>query len=153
MKFWVATAWMEPTELIGLSRLLDDAGMHGLMVSDHLVYPRELESKYPYSPHEDGRPIWEPEMVWPDPWVMIGAMAAVTQQLNFTTNIYVAPMRPILQVAKEIGTAAVISGNRVALGAGAGWMREEFELQGQSFTNRGKRFTEMIVALRELWKG
>jgi probable F420-dependent oxidoreductase len=153
MKFWVATAWMEPTELIDLSQLLDEADMHGLMVSDHLVYPRELESKYPYSPHEDGRPIWEPETVWPDPWVMIGAMAAVTKQLNFTTNIYVAPMRPILQVAKEIGTAAVISHDRVALGAGAGWMREEFELQGQSFTNRGKRFTEMIVALRELWKG
>jgi probable F420-dependent oxidoreductase len=153
MKFWVATAWMEPTELIGLSRLLDDAGMHGLMVSDHLVYPRELVSKYPYSPHEDGRPIWEPETVWPDPWVTIGAMAAVTEQLRFTTNIYVAPMRPILQVAKEIGTAAVISNNRVALGAGAGWMREEFDLQGQSFSNRGKRFTEMIVALRELWKG
>jgi probable F420-dependent oxidoreductase len=153
MKFWVATAWMEPTELIGLSRLLDESGMHGLMVSDHLVYPRELESKYPYSPHEDGRPIWEPETVWPDPWVLIGAMAAVTKRLNFTTNIYVAPMRPILQVAKEIGTASVISHGRVALGAGAGWMREEFDLQGQSFTNRGKRFTEMIVALRELWKG
>lgn len=144
---------MDPSELIGISKLLDEAGYHGLMVSDHLVYPRELESKYPYSPHPDGRPIWEPETVWPDPWVLIGAMSAVTTQLNFSTNIYVAPMRPILQVAKEIGTASVISGGRVALGAGAGWMREEFELQGQDFTNRGKRFTEMIHALRALWSG
>ncbi len=144
---------MDPVELIGISTLLDEAGYHGLMVSDHLVYPRKLESKYPYSPHPDGRPIWEPETVWPDPWVMIGAMAAVTTQLRFTTNIYVAPMRPILQVAKEIGTASVISGGRVALGAGAGWMREEFDLQGQDFSNRGKRFTEMIEALRVLWSG
>ena len=144
---------MDPTELIGVARLLDDAGYHGLMVSDHLVFPRDLESKYPYSPHPDGRPIWGPDTVWPDPWVLIGAMAAVTRELNFTTNIYVAPMRPILQVAKEVGTASVLSGGRVALGAGAGWMREEFELQGQDFTNRGKRFTEMIVALRELWRG
>jgi len=144
---------MDPRELIAMSTLLDDAGYHGLMVSDHLVFPRELESKYPYSPHPDGRPIWEPETVWPDPWVLIGAMSAVTTQLNFTTNIYVAPMRPILQVAKEVGTASVISGGRVALGVGAGWMREEFELQGQDFTNRGKRLTEMIQALRELWSG
>jgi probable F420-dependent oxidoreductase len=144
---------MDPTELIGVARLLDDAGYHGLMVSDHLVFPRDLESRYPYSPHPDGRPIWGPDTVWPDPWVLIGAMAAVTRQLHFTTNIYVAPMRPILQVAKEVGTASVISGGRVALGAGAGWMREEFELQGQDFTNRGKRFTEMIGALRELWRG
>jgi probable F420-dependent oxidoreductase len=144
---------MDPTELIGVARLLDDAGYHGLMVSDHLVFPRDLESRYPYSPHPDGRPIWGPDTVWPDPWVLIGAMAAVTRQLHFTTNIYVAPMRPILQVAKEVGTASVISGGRVALGAGAGWMREEFELQDQDFTNRGKRFTEMIGALRELWRG
>jgi probable F420-dependent oxidoreductase len=153
MKFWVATAWMDPRHLIGVAQLLDDAGYHGLMVSDHLVYPRDLQSRYPYSPHPDGRPIWGPETVWPDPWVLIGAMAAATRQLRFTTNIYVAPMRPILQVAKEVGTAAVISANRVALGAGAGWMREEFELQGQDYANRGKRFTEMIRALRELWRG
>lgn len=144
---------MDPTELIGVAKLLDEYGYHGLMTSDHLVYPKELSSPYPYSPHPDGRPIWEPDTVWPDPWVLIGAMAAVTTQLNFTTNIYVAPMRPILQVAKEVGTASVISGGRVALGAGAGWMREEFELQGQDFGNRGKRFTEMIQALRVLWSG
>jgi probable F420-dependent oxidoreductase len=144
---------MDPRELIGVATLLDEAGYDGLMVSDHLVFPQHLESKYPYSPNPDGSPIWGPETVWPDPWVLIGAMAAVTTQLHFTTNIYVAPMRPILQVAKEVGTASVISGGRVALGAGAGWMREEFELQGQDFTNRGKRFTEMILALRALWSG
>lgn len=152
MKFWCATAFMDTRELIAVSQMLDACGYHGLMVSDHLVYPKVLESKYPYSPYEDGRPMWQPEAAWPDPWVLIGAMAAVTTQLHFTTNIYVAPMRPLLQVAKEVSTASVISDGRVALGAGIGWMREEFDLQGQTFTNRGKRFTEMIHALRELWK-
>lgn len=152
MKFWCATAFMETRELIAVSTMLDEYGYHGLMVSDHLVFPQQLESKYPYSPYEDGRPMWQPETAWPDPWVLIGAMAAVTTQLQFTTNIYVAPMRPLLQVAKEVSTASVISSGRVALGAGAGWMREEFELQGQSYGNRGKRFTEMVVALREMWK-
>jgi probable F420-dependent oxidoreductase len=153
MRFWVATAFMDTRQLVAVSRLLDDAGYHGLMVSDHLVYPKQLTSKYPYSPHEDGRPMWTPEAAWPDPWVLIGAMSSVTEQLRFTTNIYVAPHRPLLQLAKEVGTAAVISDNRVALGVGAGWMKEEFDLQGQDYATRGKRLNEMIPALRELWKG
>lgn len=153
MKFWCATAFMSTTELVHIATLLDRAGYHGLMVSDHLVYPKELASPYPYSPHPDGRPIWEPQTAWPDPWVLIGAMSSVTTQLRFTTNIYVAAHRPILQVAKEVATAAVVSGGRVALGAGAGWMKEEFDLQGQDYATRGRRLTEMIAALRELWKG
>ena len=153
MKFWVATAFMEPRALVPLAALLDEYGYHGLMVSDHLVYPRKLESKYPYSPHPDGRPIWEPETPWPDPWVTIGAMSSVTTNLHFATNIYVAGHRQLLQVAKEVGTAAVLSGDRVALGVGAGWMREEFELQGQQFTARGRRLEEMVTALRTLWSG
>ncbi len=153
MKFWCATAFMKTKQLVHIAQLLDEAGYHGLMVSDHLVYPKNLQSKYPYSPHPDGRPIWEPETAWPDPWVLIGAMTSVTKQLNFTTNIYVAGHRPLLQLAKEIATASVLSDGRVALGAGAGWMKEEFDLQGQDFSNRGKRLTEMVEALRAMWGG
>jgi probable F420-dependent oxidoreductase len=133
--------------------MLDEAGYYGALVSDHLIYPKELKSPYPYSPHPDGRPIWEPETSWPDSWVLIGAMAAVTKQLHFNNSIYIAGARPLLQVAKQVATAAVLSGDRVALGVGAGWMREEFELMGQSFDNRGPRLNEMMQALRELWKG
>ncbi len=153
MKFWCATAFMNTNELVHIAALLDQAGYHGILISDHLCYPQQLTSKYPYSPHPDGRPIWEPDASWPDPWVLIGAMSSVTTQLNFTTNIYIAGHRPILQVAKEVATAAVLSNGRVALGVGAGWMKEEFDLQGQDFGNRGKRLNEMIPALRELWKG
>jgi probable F420-dependent oxidoreductase len=153
VKFWVATAFMDTRQLVPIARLLDEAGYHGVLMSDHLFYPKELTSRYPYSPKPDGSPIWDPETAWPESFVMIGAMAAVTTNLHFTNNIYVAGHRPILQVAKEVGTAAVISDNRVALGVAAGWMREEFELQGQDYANRGKRLNEMIPALRELWKG
>ena len=59
MKFWCATAFMKTKQLVHIAQLLDEAGYHGLMVSDHLVYPKNLQSKYPYSPHPDGRPIWD----------------------------------------------------------------------------------------------
>ena len=152
MKFWCVTAFMKSTELVPIARMVDEAGYHGMMLSDHIFYPQDLKSPYPYSPYEDGRPIWEPETSWPDSWVTIGAMIGATERLHFSNNIYIAPNRPILAVAKQVSTAAVISGNRVELGTAAGWMREEFEQMGQDFDNRGPRTGEMIEALRELWK-
>ena len=80
-------------------------------------------------------------------------MAAVTTRLRFMTNVYVAPARNPFLVAKQVSTAAVLSDNRVVLGIGAGWMREEFELLGQEFGNRGRRLDEMIDVLRVLWRG
>ena len=142
---------MDPLEAVPVARMLDEAGYDGILCSDHMIYPRELSSPYPDS--ADGKPGWEPDTAWPDPWVLIGAMAAVTNRLRFSNAIYVAPARPLLEVAKLVATASVLSQGRVSLAAGIGWMREEYELMGQDFANRGKRLDEMIPALRELWRG
>jgi probable F420-dependent oxidoreductase len=80
-------------------------------------------------------------------------MAAVTERLRFTTNIYVGPVRDLFTVAKSVSTAAVLSGGRVALGVAAGWCREEYDQTGQDFSTRGRRLDEMIPALRALWSG
>jgi len=95
----------------------------------------------------------EPDTTWPDPWVLAGAVMAVTTTLRFTTNIYIGPIREPLLVAKQVGTAAVLSGNRVVLGLGAGWMKEEFDLLGQDFATRGPRLNEMIEVCRKVWAG
>ena len=71
-------------------------------------------------------------------------MAAVTTRLRFSNAVYIAPARPLLEVAKVVATAASLSEGRVSLGVGIGWMREEYELLGQEFGNRGKRLDEMI---------
>lgn len=145
-------AFTPPEHYVPLARALDDAGVHGIVLSDHIFYPQQLTSKYPYSPYEDGRPIWEPSTPWPDCWVMIGAMAAATTRIQFGTNIYIAPARDIFTVAKLVGTASLVSGGRVNLGLAAGWMKEEFDQLGQRYENRGKRLNEMIEALRALWQ-
>ena len=97
--------------------------------------------------------MWSPDTAWPDTWVLIGAMAAVTRRLRFSNTVYIAPARPLLEVAKQVATASVVSGGRVSLAVGVGWMREEYELMGQNFENRGRRLNEMIPALRDLWRG
>ena len=151
MKFWLAVAFAEPGDLVDLARAADESGWEGVTVSDHLVYPRELRSRYPYTP--DGSPGWQPTTSWPDPWVTIGALAAATRRLRFTTNVYVAPARDLFTVAKAVSTAAVLSGERVAVGLAPGWCEEEFQLTGQDFATRGKRLDEMIPAMRALWSG
>lgn len=151
MQFWSGTAFMDTRDALVVAPLLDEAGFDGIVCSDHMIYPRELSSPYPDS--DTGKPGWAPETAWPDSWVLIGAMAAVTERLRFSNAVYVAPARPLLEVAKQVATAAVVSNGRVSLGVGVGWMREEFELMGQDFDTRGKRLDEMIPALRELWRG
>ncbi|GAB3233423.1 TIGR03619 family F420-dependent LLM class oxidoreductase [Mycolicibacterium hippocampi] len=151
MQFWSGTPFMEVADAIAVAKMVDEAGYDGIICADHLIYPRELKSPYPDSPTQ--KPPWRPDTSWPDPWVLIGAMAAVTTTLRFSNAIYIAPARPLLEVAKQVATASVISGGRVSLGVGAGWMREEYELMGQDFGNRGSRLDEMIPALRALWAG
>src|SRR5690349_19268831 len=102
------------------------AGFSSVALSDHVIYPEKLESTYPYT--SDGKPQYDPEWDFPDPWTTVAAMASVTTSLEFFTNVFVLPARNPLLVAKTLGTLAVLSGDRLALGIGAGWMREEFEL-------------------------
>jgi probable F420-dependent oxidoreductase len=150
MRFHQAVAFLETDQLLELCKATDQMGFAGIYVSDHLFYPRELKSRYTYSPYEDGSPIWSPETDWPDSWCLISAMAAVTTNLHFTSGVYIAPARDLFTVAKLVGTAAVISHNRVHLGVGVGWCKEEFDATGQEFHDRGKRLDDMIPALRAI---
>lgn len=151
MKFWLAVAFLDGDQLLDVVQAAERLGYHGVTVSDHIFYSAALQAEYPYTP--DGKPFWQPDTPWPDPWVAIGAMAAVTRRLQFTTNIYVAPARDLFTVAKQVSTAAALSGGRVVLGAGPGWCEDEFVQTGQDFRTRGKRFDEMVPALRTLWQG
>jgi len=151
LKFVCSLAFTPPDQLLALARAADAAGFDSVAVSDHLVHPRKIATPYPYT--ADGAPRWQPFTAWPDPWVAIGAMAAVTTRVRFLTSVFVLPLRNPFLVAKAVGTAAVLSGGRVTLGVGAGWMREEFALLEQRFEARGRRMDEMIELLRALWAG
>ncbi len=151
MKFVVPMAFSDPLHYVEMARVADECGWDCVAVSDHVVHPETIRSRYPYTP--DGRPRFSASTPWPDPWVTIGAMAAATSRLRFFTNVTVLPMRNPFLVAKAVSTAAVLSEGRVALGIGMGWMKEEFELLEQDFHARGRRADEMIEVMRKLWSG
>ena len=92
---------------------------------------------------------WE----YPDPWVSIAAMAAVTQRIKFTTGVYLLALRNPHDVARATASLAIISDNRFMLGLGAGWMPEEFAIYGVDYTTRGRRLDEAIDVIQQLWRG
>jgi probable F420-dependent oxidoreductase len=150
MKFWVALSFSDPTHLVDLARKAEEVGLHGVFLADHLVYPEQLGSQYPYAP---AGPPFPPDTPFPEPWCTSSAMAAVTRTLRFSVAVHILPLHDPLEVAKSTSTAAVLSGGRLALGAGVGWMKEEFDIQRIDFASRGRRTDEMIEVLRKLWTG
>ncbi|MFD3742959.1 TIGR03619 family F420-dependent LLM class oxidoreductase [Nocardia sp. NPDC058633] len=150
MKFYISTAYLPVEEIIPIAQAADALGYHGMAIPDHLINLAEISTPYPYT--SDGQRRWPPHTPWPDPWVLAGALATVTQNLRFVTTVYVAPLRDPFTVAKVVGTAALISGGRVELGLGVGWCKDEFDVFGAQFTGRGRRTDEMITVLRRLWQ-
>jgi probable F420-dependent oxidoreductase len=150
MQYWLAiTTIPEQEHLLAVARLAEAAGFHGLTLADHLVMPTHIESRYPYT--EDGAMWWPPDTPWPDPWVTLAAMAAVTTRLRFASNICLAALRDPIVLGKAVSTAAVLSGGRMVLGVAAGWMREEYQLLGVDFATRGRRLDELLAVMRRLW--
>ena len=151
MQFGMSIAFTDPADYVPLAVAAEENGFSAITLPDHLIYPQQLSVPYPYT--EDGVPRFAPDDPFPDPWVSAVAMATATKTLWFYTSVFVLPARNPVHVAKILASAACLSGNRIALGAGMGWMPEEFRIGEQPFEQRGKRADEMIEVMRKLWSG
>ncbi len=151
MKFWQMLHWVESDQLLALARFAEELGFEGVMNGDHAIYPEVVDTPYPYA--ADGKPPMSSDWPYPDCWVSIAMMAAVTSRLKFSTSVYVLPLRNPIEVAKAAGTLAVMSDNRFVLGAGIGWMKEEYDCYGVDFHTRGRRMDDCLAVMRKLWSG
>src|SRR5579863_462751 len=152
MKFWLSLVSVRETpQLPELARCAEELGFHGLMVGDHLIWPAQIRTRYPYSP--DGKIFVPPDTPWPDPWVLFAHLGALTRRLQFASNIYLAALRDPLTVAKSVASAAVLTQGRIVCGVSAGWLEEEYQAAGVDFESRGRRLDEILVAMRELLSG
>lgn len=151
MEVWLNAGFIPPTELTTLAAAAEPLGFTGIELPDHLFFPADISSPYPYT--ADGEVLWPAKAPWPDPWVAIGAMAAVTSTLQFGTGVQIAPLRDPFTLAKAIATAHSMSEGRTRCGFGVGWLREEFDVMGIDFTTRGRRMDELLTVLRLLLTG
>ncbi len=151
MRFWQCISYGHPNECIALAKTAEAAGFDGLTLAEHIFYPLDMQSVHPYSlPDTEA---YEHGELWAELWTSFAAMAAVTERLLFASAVHVLPMHNPFYVAKALANLAHLSGDRVVLGAGAGWMREEFEAFGINFSTRGSRYDEAIALMRALWQG
>ncbi len=151
MKFTVAIAMSDPAHYLPVAACADRSGWDSIAVPDAPFFPETVSVPYPYV--AGGERFWSAETPWIDPWVAIPAMAAVTRRLRFYTHVLKLPLRHPILVAKTVGSAAVLSGNRVGLGVGLSWIPEEFTWCGVDFATRGPRVDEGIAILRGLLAG
>ena len=153
MKFGIVFAntgpFVEPDGAVEMARAAEAAGFESLWTVEHTVVPASYESTYPYDrsgrmPGSDDAPI-------PDPLVWLAYLASATSTINLATGILIQPQRNPVVLAKEVATLDHLSGGRVQLGVGVGWLEEEFDAIGIPFAERGRRTDDGIAAMRALW--
>ncbi len=136
---------------IELCRRAEAVGFESVWGGEHVIMPSEFDSKYPYT--ADGKIPAEPDTPIPDPLIWLAYVAAAAPTLQLGTCILIVPQRNPLVLAKELATLDQLSGGRVELGLGVGWLKEEFDALGIEWARRGARNDEYVAAMRELWRG
>jgi len=126
------------------------AGFESVWGGEHVIMPDAIASSYPYT--ADGKIPAEPDTPIPDPLIWLAFAAAAAPKLRLGTCILIVPQRNPLVLAKELATLDQLSGGRVELGLGVGWMKEEFDALGVDWARRGARNDEYVAAMRELWQ-
>jgi probable F420-dependent oxidoreductase len=140
---------VETAAMPDLAQRAEAAGCDSVWIAEHLIWPVQMEANYPYS--DDGRPPVAPDLPTFDPWVLLAWIAGNTEHIRLGTSVYILPLRDPHVTARAVATLDVVSGGRAILGAGVGWMPEEFAIAGQSFATRGERAQEIAAILRALW--
>ena len=135
---------------VTLAQTAEAAGFTTLWTVEHVVVPSGYESQYPYDP--SGKMAGGVEdFDLPDPLIWLAYVAAQTTTIQLATGILIVPQRNPVITAKELATIDHLSGGRMVLGVGAGWLAEEFAALGVPFEDRGKRLEEYIEVMRALW--
>ena len=132
------------------AKLVEELGFESLWVVEHVVMKVDYVSVYPYDP--SGRSPFTAQVSQPDPLVLLSYIAAATERIRLATGVLILPQRNPLILAKEAASLDRLSGGRLELGIGVGWVREEAEALGVDFENRGRRADEYIDAIRTLWR-
>ena len=130
---------------------LEAAGFESLWVSDHIVLPETIESRYPFA--EDGRATWATDTPYFDAMIALALIAQATERATIGTAVLVLPLRQPVVFAKQAASIDVASGGRLSLGVGAGWLEEEFDALNVPYAGRGRRLDEWIAITRACWTG
>lgn len=148
---WIPTAtpFATPELLAAIGREAEDRGFSELWVGEHVVLFEEYASSYPYA--DDGKIPAPPGTGLLEPLGTLSFLAAHTSTVRLGTAMVLLPQRNPVYTAKEAATLDWLSGGRVDLGVGVGWLEEEFRAVNVPWPQRGRRTDEYLEVLRTLW--
>jgi probable F420-dependent oxidoreductase len=151
MRFTFAESMCEPKQLLTLAVEAERCGYDSFTVPESLMYPKHSDSKYPYT-GDGGREFLEGKP-FIEPFVLMGALASITQKLRFTTFVVKLPLRHPVLAAKQATSVAVLSDNRFGFGVGLSPWPDDFRVMNVPWEGRGKRLDECIEIIRGLSRG
>jgi len=138
-------------QMVGLAQLAESLGFESVWTFEHTMVPVDYQSKYPYS--KDGKMGGAPDANFIDPLIALSTIAASTKTLRLGTGVNIVSQANPLLLAKQAASLDFISNGRFMLGAGIGWLEEEFDAMGVPFARRGARFDDYMVAMKKVWAG
>ena len=141
----------DPAVLSMLVQTAEEVGIESVWTYEHVIVPSDYASTYPY--HSSGKMPVTPETPFCDPLITLASVAGQTRRLRLGTGINILPQTNPLLMAKQVATLDALSGGRLMLGLGIGWLREEFAAMGTPFEHRGTRFDDYLVAMKKVWAG
>ncbi len=146
-------ASVEPDALANIAKLGDRLGFFCMVMPDHVLQPNNVSSPYPYSITGDILEAGQSgDGEWPEQITTLAYLAGVTECIRLVTSVMIIPYRNPMLTAKMLSTLDMLSKGRLILGAGVGWMEEEFELlNAEPFAERGAVTNEYLEAFIELW--
>lgn len=149
MKFAVSMSGLGARHYPEVAQAAEANGFDSIWMPEHLIFPVDMPPEYSYTP--DGFPPMHSDTPSFDPFVVLAGVASRTQSIKLGTGVFILPLRHPISVARSVITLDRMSGGRVLLGIGVGWLSDEFEIVGQDFANRGRRTDEMMELMRALW--
>ncbi len=150
LRYCNTSRYVDPKEAVALAQAAEAAGFESLWTVEHTIVPAGYASTYPYDASgkmAGGRN----DIPLPDPLIWMAFVAAATTRIKLATGILILPQHNPVLAAKQIATLDHLSGGRILIGIGVGWLEEEFAALGVPFAERGARTDEYIAAMRELW--
>jgi len=151
MRFSYAESMCDPSHYAPLARACEDSGWTSFVVPDSVCYPKESDSKYPYTP--DGNREFLEDKPFIEPFVLVAALGAATTRLRFTTFVVKLPIRHPVLVAKSVSSIAVLTDDRFGFGIGLSPWPDDFRIMSAPWKGRGARMNEMIEIIRGLNAG
>src|SRR5437016_38185 len=151
MRFSYAETFCDPKFLAPLAQAAEDAGYDSFVVPDSLIFPATSDTLYPYTADGDRAFLEDKPII--EPFTLIPYLAARTNRIRFTTFVLKLAVRPVVLVAKQAASIAVLSDDRLRLGVGISPWPEDFAAMDVPWERRGARMDEMVDVLRGLTAG